>query len=232
MSYMEYRDRAIEALQAAQGKLRKDFETIILEAVKAEAFAEVALIARIAAAVSNVLAQVKAATDEAAPPPSPLAGQLLGADWPDSVRATAEEHVTMLQKLHPRRSSRRDQYPRFLRDGERLVKLAWSKKERAPYEHRAPREVIQTLVNAVQKKKGEGKLFQAADVMPLKNAVHEEFPSYQSYLALNWLRDVGIVRRKGREGYVLTPNAVTTEKLERLWMALPDYAVERVIESS
>ena len=35
-----------------------------------------------------------------------------------------------------------DEYPRFQRDGDRLVKVGWSKKDGAEYEHRAPRETV------------------------------------------------------------------------------------------
>jgi hypothetical protein len=73
----------------------------------------------------------------------------------------------------------------------------------------------------IKKKKGEGTLFVADDLFPLKNAVYEEYPSYQSYLALNWLRNVGVIRKKGREGYVLKPNAAAPEEIERLWTDLP-----------
>ena len=225
MRHMEYSDRAIDALRVAERKLRSDLQAIMVEAVAAEAYADVASIARIADALSNLVPQFAHGDNgggkEAAPQRSASGIKLFGAEWPDSVRATPAEQATMLQQRQARGSSRRDQYPRFLRDGDRLVKLAWSKKQRGPYEHRAPRAVVQALVKAIQKKKGEGKLFQASDVMPLKNDQYEEYPSYQSYLALNWLRDAGAVGKKGREGYVLKPNAATTEKLERLWTALP-----------
>jgi hypothetical protein len=188
----------------------------MLEAVAAEAYADVAAIARIAANLSHLSspngAQLGSADEAAELSATPLSGQ----DGFDP-----EEEPAPAPKALLRGTTRRDQYPRFLRDGDRLVKLAWSKKERAPYEHRAPREVINALIVAVQKRKGENKLFQASDILPLKNALHEEFPSYQSYLALNWLRDVGVIRKKGREGYVLRPNAATPEKLESLWTALP-----------
>ena len=213
---MEYRDRAIAALHAADQRVRADLRTIIVEAVAAEAYADVASIARIAGALSNLLRQLDSDVDGGESESALSAVRSLGAGQPDSVRAVAEG-----QKRHARKGSPREQYPQFLRDGDRLVKVAWSKKERGPYEHRAPRAVIQALVNAVQKNKGEGKLFQAGDVMPLKNSAHEEYPSYQSYLALNWLREIGVIRKKGREGYILQSRAATTDKLERLWAGLP-----------
>lgn len=220
---MEYIDRAVSAVKAAETAIRSQLQTLMLEAVTAEAYADVAAIAKIAEGLS-----FRSSPNGARPTPLPSDEnlvspniKLLGADWPDSVRASASEELAALEKLRPRAGSRKDQYPRFLRERDRLVKVAWSKKERAPYEHRAPRDVVDALVEAIQKHKGENKLFQASDILPLKNRMHEEYPSYQSYLALNWLRDVGVIRKKGREGYVLRPSAATKERLAHLWAALP-----------
>jgi hypothetical protein len=209
---MAYVDKASTVLRNAEQELR----SIITEAVAAEDYKEVVTIARIAEAIANLARH----TAPPAPEAAPVIGKLIGPDWPDSIRATADEQIGMLQAVRGGKP-RRESYPRFLRDGDRLVKIAWSKKERAPYEHRAPKEIVQRLIEAIRKKKGEGKKFQAADVLPIKNAVSEEYPSYQSYLALYWLREVGVVTRIGREGYMLRPNAATQQRLDGLWDALP-----------
>jgi hypothetical protein len=205
---MDYRDRAIQAIQAADVRLRAELRGILTEAIAAEAYADVAAIAHMVERLSQALPRRNGDFNVVAER-DPSSFQNVGGQPP----ATQEDRT--------RGSSRRDQYPRFFKDGDRLVKVAWSKKERGPYEHKAPRAVITALVNAVQKKKGESKLFQASDIMPLKDAKYDEYPSYQSYLALNWLRDVGVINKRGREGYVLRPNAATAEKLEELWAALP-----------
>jgi hypothetical protein len=236
---MSYTDRAVGAVQAAEHALRAELRTIIVEAVAAEAFADVASIARMAEALANLTRQFGSAAEKQAVVPGgrtaygvriidfPGGDEPIPADWtptafeahlPQSVRAASEGPV---EKVRLRGSSRGDQYPRFLREGDRLVKIAWSKRKHGPYEHKAPRAVIQALVNAVQRQIGEGKLFQAGTLLPLKDALHEEYPSYQSYLALSWLRDVGVISKKGRDGYVLKPNTAKTEQLERLWLELP-----------
>ncbi len=117
-------------------------------------------------------------------------------------------------------SPERETYPRFLRDGESLVKVAWSKKKRKPYEHRAPKAILEELLAAIRKRKGEGKLFEAAHVLPLPNGNGEEYPSCQPYLALTWLRQVGRIATRGRTGYVLKPGAATSENIEHLWTSL------------
>ncbi len=219
---MEYRDRAVAAVRSAERKLREELRPIIMEAIEAEAYADVASIARIAGALSHLLRHVASDTYAVETDVLPSLDELFETARLSSARTTPEGNATTIQKLlADRASSRREQYPRFLRDGERLVKIAWSKKDRAPYEHRAPHAVVHALISAVEKKKGEGKVFQAADVMPLKSAQNEEYPSYQSYLALNWLREVGVISKKGRQGYVLKPRAATAEKLGQLWTGLP-----------
>ncbi len=205
---MTYTDIAVEALKAAQSALRD----IITQALATKAYRDLAKVAAAADAVEALISELNGGA-QAATPVSPAAAQvaedLRAASVSVSNRATAA-----------RTTSRRMGYPRFLRDGDRLVKVAWSKKERKPYEHRAPQAIIQTLIDAVRKRKGEGKLFEAADVLPLQTESGEEYPSYQSYLALAWLRHVGIVTKKGRDGYILKRGVVTPQKLEELWTLL------------
>lgn len=207
---MEYRDRALAAVRRAEEHLRAELRPIIVEAVAAEAYADVASIARLTEELSNLLRHV---TTDKRPPAGPAA---------ERVAQEQREPTTPMAEPHsPRATSRRVQYPQFLRDGDRLVKIGWSKKTRTTYEHKAPRAVVEALVAAVQRRKGENAVFQASDVMPLKDSLREEYPSYQSYLALNWLRDVGAIRKRGREGYVLKKGAVTAEALVTLWELLP-----------
>jgi len=195
---MGYIDRTIEALKGAETTLRE----VITQALAAKAYGE---LSKVANAADSIAALIRELDGGAA--------------------SIGNHHETAPSRIAGRPASnaaaRRGAYPRFLRDGDRLLKVAWSKKERQPYEHRAPQAVIQTFINAVRQRKGEGKLFQAADILPLHNANGEEYPSYQSYLALSWLRQVAIVTKMGREGYVIKAGAATPEKISRLWAALP-----------
>ena len=125
------------------------------------------------------------------------------------------------QALHRRRRSPR-LYPRFERDDDKLVKVAWSKRNRTEYEHRAPRGVVDTLLEAISKRKGEGTKFEATDVLPLKDGARREIPSYQAYLALAWLRQEGIVTKHGRDQYSLKPGSTTPQRILEIWQALPE----------
>lgn len=200
---MNYTDKAIEALKAVEAALRD----IITQALAKKAYRDLAKVAGAADTVAALVSELDSSSPAATPMSTPSVQE------PQSQRHRSVRASNV--------ASRRGGYPRFLRDGDRLVKVAWSKKERKPYEHRAPQAIIQTLIDAVRKRKGEGKLFEAVDVLPLATANGEEYPSYQSYLVLGWLRHVGIVAKKGREGYILRPGTATPAKLDGLWASLP-----------
>jgi hypothetical protein len=208
---MIYTSRAIEALKVAEATLRD----IIGQALAAKAYRDLASVASAADALTALISELSG---------SALAKTLIGpssAQESQSLGTSASANRQAIPARTATVASRRMGYPRFLRDGDRLVKVAWSKKERRPYEHRAPQGIIQTLIDAVRKRKGEGKLFEAADVLPLVTGSGEEYPSYQSYLALAWLRHVGIVAKKGREGYILKRGVATPQELDELWSSLP-----------
>lgn len=214
---MGYTEKAKNALDAVELTLRE----IISEALVANVYRDVATIAKAIEAIAVVKSHLTHHEN----------------DGPDTATATA--HVArpanntnlIVGQAAPTNTPgtrsrsgdpRRPTYPQFFRAGERLVKIAWSKKERRPYEHKAPLVIVHALLNKVRKKKGEGKVFEAVEVLPITNVSGEEYPSYQSYLALAWLRHIGVVIKKGREGYVVKPNAGTTDKIEQAWTSLPN----------
>ena len=213
---MAYTDRAIEALGVAEATLRD----IIKEALAANAYRDLAKVASAVDKVAALVRELDGSTSVAILVNAP-SGHEAQSQLPHALAiqpSTAPMRTTGRSSIA---ASRRSAYPQFMRDGDKLVKVAWSKKERRPYEHRAPRAIIQALLDAVRKHKGDGKLFDATDVLPLLAENGEEYPSYQSYLALAWLRQVGIVTKKGREGYIIKPGMATTEQVARFWQSLP-----------
>lgn len=205
---MNYRNSAIEALKTSEAKLRD----IITEALQAHSYGDVARVAHAVEAVATLIAELGGNNAHSGSPGNgPVAVLTDGTTVPEpkSIGRT------------PALALRKNQYPLFVKDGDRLVKIAWSKKERKPYEHRAPKAVVSALINAVLNGKGEGKLFEALDILPLDSESGEEYPSYQSYLALAWLRHIGVVIKKGREGYIIKRGATSAEQLEKYWEELP-----------
>ncbi|MFH0907952.1 MAG: hypothetical protein V1929_04250 [bacterium] len=102
----------------------------------------------------------------------------------------------------PKRVPAKGEYPKFLRRGDHLVKIGWSKKEREEYVHKAPRRVVDALAAAIAKRSANGKVFTAEDLFPLKDPQDgSEIPGYQGYVALAWFRSAGLVKQHGRSGY-------------------------------
>lgn len=186
-------------------KAQDDLRELIAKALADGRFADVADIARMADGVARL------ATDD----DQPVSSGQEHAPAPPAV----SRHGTIVRggSVRPSRT-----FPRFEREGDKLVKIAWSKKGRAEYEHKAPRRVADILIAAIRSRKGEGAKFEAPDVLPLLDPkTRREIPSYQSYLALAWLRHEGVVAKYGRDGYALKPTAATPEHLTELWEALP-----------
>lgn len=120
----------------------------------------------------------------------------------------------------PVRSSGKKDFPRFHRDGDKIVKIGWSKKSKSEYEHRAPRSVADALLSSIRSKFRDGQQFAATDVIPLKSD-EESIPDYQTYLALKWFHVEGVVTKHGRDRYAVEPGRVGPEGLEPIWSRLP-----------
>ena len=102
--------------------------------------------------------------------------------------------------LKGRRQMNNHAYPKFARDGDRLVKVGWSKKAKAEYEHKASHSTVLAVAETLRKL--EAKEFSMEDLLPISESSGEKIPSYQAYLVLAWLCSLGTVRKEGRGGYV------------------------------
>lgn len=110
-------------------------------------------------------------------------------------------------------------YPRFYREGDRLVKVAWSKKRRTEYQHRATWRVCQLVAQEIEARAGGG-VFTSDDLIPLRDPQDKrEVPSYQVYAVLAWFREAGLIAQHGRRGYtVRTPDL--TAAVQQAWAEL------------
>jgi hypothetical protein len=100
-------------------------------------------------------------------------------------------------------------YPIYSTTEERLIKIGWSKKNRAEYEHRAPKASIQIISEAIKAKRNKaGDAFEAESLMPLLTEDGQEVPAYQVYMAIGWLRDLGALKKDGRNKYRLKDDSL------------------------
>ena len=85
-----------------------------------------------------------------------------------------------------------------------MVKIGWSKREKAPYEHKAPKRALELLLDALLRLGQQGQRFTTDEILPLQDPEDgTELPSYQVYLCLAWMRFVQLVDQHGRQGYSL-----------------------------
>ena len=192
---------ANDILRGAEGKLRE----LIEKRLATQAYAEVAELAALAEGVANLLTRE---------PNRPAHGNL------SPTRRVAERQKAVM----PRASGKpkRGDYPRFERDGDKLVKVGWSKKSRAEYEHRAPRSAVTAFSRHLCSRVSPGGTFAVEELLPVPDVVHDsDLPAYQVYMVLAWLRTAGAVDKKGRDGYVLRSTDLHAKHLEHLWDRLP-----------
>jgi hypothetical protein len=118
-----------------------------------------------------------------------------------------------------------DDYPKFFRRGKELVKVGWSKTDRDEYIHRSPRRVVDALVGAIKQLGTRGKLFTSEDFLPLKDPDDgSDFPPYQGYLAMVWLKQLGLVEQHGRRGgYSLVRDRSIDSTITTAWEELTDW---------
>jgi len=156
------------------------------------------------------------------------------ARWASRVAGIAEEnphptHVVTSKAKSTRRKTRPKsvsakgaKYPKFARNGDRLVKISWSKTRKSAYTHHAPRQIVLLLMQRMREAAPDDGLIVMASVLPLVDD-GVEVPSYQSYLALAWLRSIGVVAQHGKQGYSIHDADLAPGDLDTEWQCLPAY---------
>lgn len=138
---------------------------------------------------------------------------------PNPLDASVELGTAAEIKVPIKTRNKLGQYPKFVREGDNLIKIGWSKSQRAEYEHKSPKRLLAVLCDSLAS--ANAKQIMMDKVLPLKDPVNgSPFPDYQSYLCLAWLRSAGLVIQHGRQGYSL-PKGIELEKsVETLWANL------------
>ena len=129
------------------------------------------------------------------------------------------------QSIGRRSRSPVEPYPRFLRRGDELVKVGWSKKDRKEYHHRAPRKAVDAVAAAVRQVGARGKRFNGDALLPLKDPTDgTPVPDYQAYVGLAWLKHLGLVKQIGRRaGYTLVPDRQIDGTITTAWPELAEW---------
>ncbi|MGB7157700.1 MAG: hypothetical protein WBD40_06515 [Tepidisphaeraceae bacterium] len=215
---MEWKE-VTEALGECERKLRR----LVAEAVNAGDYAAVLRITDLAKAVAGLAEDGRSGDpalpgrsgDPALPPATAMAA--VGGAANRVIAATAPAPIL--------RRSRAEDYPKFFRRGDELVKVGWSKKERKEYNHRAPRRAVDAVAVAVRQIGAKGKLFLGDALLPLKDpADGRALPDYQAYVALAWLKELSLVEQHGRRaGYSLVPGKQIDSAVTSAWSKLVEW---------
>lgn len=194
---MSFAERAASALREAESSLRG----LLAEAAAGGDYGSVVLIAAWGRTISEMLQGQPGTAPSPALSPAP--------------RSTPR-----VLERQPK-SAAKNGYPRFYRQGDRLVRVAWSKREKREYEQKAPYAVIEALIAAITELGSDGRIFGTDKLLPLTGEDDTPFPDYQAYLGLALFKHAGLIDQHGRQGYSV-PNAVEFPSMTRaVWKNLP-----------
>jgi hypothetical protein len=125
------------------------------------------------------------------------------------------------QRSRTSRTLQRD-YPQFLRHDDELVRVAWSKRDKKEYRHRAPHDVLKALAKAMLDKGADGRVFSTDQLLPIRDAAGVEIPNYQAYVGISLLKQTGLIDQHGRQGYSIPHPIELKDTIEAVWKKLPE----------
>jgi hypothetical protein len=202
---MEHARRAADVLRHAESTLRE----LVSKAATGGDYACVVKIAAWAQAVGDI---VKQASSEDSP-----------ASVPRPVAAAAPRAPAKVNGSHRKSpSAATDAYPKFFRQGEQLLRIAWSKKEKKEYQHKATHSALAALADAMVKLGKDGRIFSTDDFLPINDSDGTEIPAYQAYVGIALLKQTALIDQHGRQGYSIPRPAEFKSDIEAVWMKLPE----------
>lgn len=113
-------------------------------------------------------------------------------------------------------------YPRFFRQGNQMIRVAWSKREKKEYIHKTPYPILKNLADALCRVGVEGRIFTTGDFLPMRDDEKNEVPAYQTYVGIALLKQAGLIDQHGRQGYSIPRLAQLKDALEAVWRKLPE----------
>jgi hypothetical protein len=140
---------------------------------------------------------------------------------PVGVEVSGTARAQRTRKATGKRKAARSAYPKFLRFKDQLVKIGWSKRDKKEYQHKAPRRVLDCLVDRLLAVGANGAMFTTDELLPLHDPTDgTDVPTYQVYVCLAWLRHENLLRQDGRQGYALADGAAVRAGVETSWQQL------------
>jgi hypothetical protein len=116
----------------------------------------------------------------------------------------------------------REAYPRFFRQGDQVIRIAWSKREKKEYRHKAPHGALRALAKAMAEKGAEGRVISTDQFLPIRDVGGVEVPNYQAYVGISLLKQTGLIDQHGRQGYSIPRIAEFKDAVESVLKKLPE----------
>ncbi len=109
-------------------------------------------------------------------------------------------------------------YPRFERNGQKLVKVGWGRKTGEEYFHRTPWNTVRLVVQTVTEHGQYGNRFRVDDIHRGVAAV----PKYQVSACVLWLKSIGAITGNGHSGYRTNLAELSEKAVLTHWQSLPE----------
>jgi hypothetical protein len=200
--------RAVQIVANAEAALKR----LIAEAAERGEYSSVETLAQWASSLGALCSKEQMTQLSKAAAPSPSKGH-------------APSLVTSKRKPPSKSSGRaRRAYPVFAKSGDVLTKIGWSKSSKMEYQHKSPRIVTKMLAASLATQAKSGTIVSMDKILPLKAEDGSEVPDYQAYVSLAWLRQIGVVKQNGRQGYTVSDPDDLPQNVDAAWANLPDVA--------
>lgn len=112
-------------------------------------------------------------------------------------------------------------YPVFFREGDRLVKVGRSRGAASTYEHKVGRGVLDRVIARLCEAARDKPTFLLDSIGDIQlSAEGSKVPSYQVYLCIAWLKEVGVLKVVGRKRYGLADQKNLRRNVTQAWAQL------------
>ena len=102
------------------------------------------------------------------------------------------------------------------------MRIAWSKREKKEYRHKADSSVLKILAKSMAEKGSDGRVFATDQFLPVRDQQNAEVPNYQAYLGISLFKQAGLIDQHGRQGYSIPRLADFKDAVEAVWKKLPE----------
>ena len=113
-------------------------------------------------------------------------------------------------------------YPLFFRQGDHLIRIAWSKSEKKEYQHKTAYAILKILAKSMAEKGADGRVFATEQFLPIRDMQNSEVPNYQAYVGIALFKQAGLIDQHGRQGYSIPRLADFKDAVEAVWKKLPE----------